>query len=253
MLKEKFLAITSHELKTPVTILSALTDLLLADGDDLSREESRELLDRLAEVARSLREIVEGMHDLALAREGGISLHREPLDLGSLLAEVVEAMALEGRERGVAVELEVARPWPAYLGDATRLRRAVRQLVRNGIQYTPDGGRVAVRLDAWQPRAGGEEGPAITVADTGIGIEEEERRLVFDTFYEAADTDHHHTSATAFQGGGLGIGLSMVLEVVTAHGGRITLDSEPGEGTTVRLLLPPPSEAERACLEAGGG
>ncbi len=242
LLKEKFLAITSHELKTPVTILTALSDILLGDPD-LDAAARHELLEKLGEVTRSLREIVEGMHDLAEARQGSTNLNLEAVCLGELLTGVVEEMGVEAAERGVDVRLEVrGGAWDGYPVDAARLRRALRQLVRNGIQYTPDGGSVTLHLDAWQPHEGGEEGPEIVVEDTGVGIDPEQQRLVFDAFYETANTDHHHTSTTAFQGGGLGIGLSMVLETVTAHGGSITLDSEPGQGTTVRVLLPPASE-----------
>ncbi|HBB41332.1 MAG: hypothetical protein COW73_04470 [Nitrospirae bacterium CG18_big_fil_WC_8_21_14_2_50_70_55] len=242
LLKEKFLAITSHELKTPVTILTALTELLVGDPG-MAEAERLDLLDKLGEVTRSLREIVEGMHDLAEARQGAATLRIAPVGVRDLLAAVVEELAPGAVERGVAVELTAGgRAWDGYPADATRLRRALRQLVRNGIQYTPDGGRVTLHLDAWQGREGGEEGPEIVVADTGVGIDPKQQRLVFDAFYETGDTDHHHTSTTAFQGGGLGIGLSMVLETVTAHEGRITLDSEPGHGTTVRILLPPASE-----------
>ncbi len=242
LLKEKFLAITSHELKTPVTILTAVTDLLLGDLD-LDPGEQHELLEKLGEVTRSLREIVEGMHDLSEARQGATTLDLDAVCLRDLLAAVVDEMAAEAVQRGVAVELVAGGPaWEGYPADEARLRRAIRQLVRNGIQYTPDAGRVTLRLDAWQSREGGEEGPEILVEDTGVGIDPEQQRLVFDAFYETADTDHHHTSATAFQGGGLGIGLSMVLETITAHDGRVTLASEPGEGTTVRILLPPASE-----------
>jgi len=245
LLKEKFLAITSHELKTPVTILTAVTDLLLGDTG-LDPGEQRELLEKLGEVTRSLREIVEGMHDLAEAREGATALDLDAVCLRDLLATIVDEMAVEASERGVGVALVAEGPtWDGYPADAARLRRAVRQLVRNGIQYTPDGGRVTLRLDAWQSREGGEEGPEILVEDTGVGIDPEQQRLVFDAFYETGDTDHHHTSATAFQGGGLGIGLSMVLETVTAHDGRVTLDSEPGQGTAVRILLPPASEVRQ--------
>ena len=242
LLKEKFLAITSHELKTPVTILTALSDILLGDPD-LDPGERRELLEKLGEVTRSLREIVEGMHDLAEARQGSTSLNLEAVSLHALLTGVVEEMAVEAADRGVDVHLEAhGGAWEGYPVDAARLRRALRQLVRNGIQYTPDGGSVTLHLDTWQPHEGGAEGPEIVVEDTGVGIDPEQQRLVFDAFYETANTDHHHTSTTAFQGGGLGIGLSMVLETVTAHGGSITLDSEPGHGTTVRVLLPPAGE-----------
>jgi len=242
VLKEKFLAITSHELKTPVTILSAITDLLASDCEGMSREERREMVEKLAEVSRSLREIVEGMHDLSEARQGGTILHTAPTDLYGLLEEVVGEMRTLTEARQVALSVAPAEHrWEGYPCDAAKLRQAVRALVRNGIQYTEDGGSVTLHLDAWQAGGAPELGPMILVADTGIGIGAEQKRLVFDTFYETADTDHHHTSASAFLGGGLGIGLSIVLEVVTAHGGRVDLESEPGAGTTVFLKLPPPS------------
>jgi signal transduction histidine kinase len=241
LLKEKFLAITSHELKTPVTILSAVTDLLADDGEGLSPKERREMVGKLVEVSRTLRDLVDEMHGLSEARQGGAVLHTAPADLAALLAEVASEMGPVAAARQVVLSVApVERPWQAYPCDVVKLRQAVKALVRNGIQYTEDGGSVTLRLDSWQAGGAPELGPMILVADTGIGINAHQKRLVFDTFYETADTDHHHTSASAFQGGGLGIGLSIVLEVITAHGGRIDLDSEPGKGTTVYLKLPPP-------------
>ncbi|MGD2063340.1 MAG: hybrid sensor histidine kinase/response regulator [Nitrospirota bacterium] len=241
LLKEKFLAITSHELKTPVTILSAITDLLASDCEGMSADDRREMVAKLAEVSRSLRDIVDGMHSLSEARQGGTVLHTAPTDLDALLEEVVGEMRPLAETRGVTLSVApVERPWEGYPCDAAKLRQAVRALVRNGIQYTEDGGSVTLHLDAWQADGAPELGPMILVADTGVGIGADQKRLVFDTFYETADTDHHHTSASAFQGGGLGIGLSIVLEVITAHGGRVDLESEPGAGTTVYLKLPPP-------------
>jgi signal transduction histidine kinase len=241
LLKEKFLAITSHELKTPVTILSAITDLLASDSEGLSSEERGELLEKLAEVSRSLRNIVEEMHALSEARQGGTVLRRAPASLGRLLDDVATEMRPVAEARQVKLTVDLAgHGWDEYPCDAAKLQQAVRAVVRNGIQYTEDGGSVTLRLDAWQAGALPELGPLVVVEDTGIGIGAAQKRLVFDTFYETADTDHHHTSASAFQGGGLGIGLSIVLEVVTAHGGRVDLESEPGQGTTVYLKLPPP-------------
>jgi len=241
LLKEKFLAITSHELKTPVTILSAITELLASDPAGLSPQEREELLAKLAEVSRSLRDIVEEMHALSEARHGGTVLRLVPTSLGRLLDDVVAEMQPVAEARQVKLTVEAAgHAWEEYPCDAAKLQQAVRAVVRNGIQYTEDGGSVTLRLDAWQASAMPELGPVVVVEDTGIGIGAEQKRLVFDTFYETADTDHHHTSASAFQGGGLGIGLSIVLEVVTAHGGRVDLESEPGRGTTVYLKLPPP-------------
>jgi len=241
LLKEKFLAITSHELKTPVTILSAITELLASDSEGLSSEEREELLAKLAEVSRTLRDLVEEMHALSEARQGSTVLRLAPTSLGQLLDDVVAEMRPLAEARQMELTVDPAgHSWDKYPCDAPKLQQAVRAVVRNGIQYTEDGGSVTLRLDAWQASAMPELGPVVVVEDTGIGIGAEQKRLVFDTFYETADTDHHHTSASAFQGGGLGIGLSIVLEVVTAHGGRVDLESEPGKGTTVYLKLPAP-------------
>jgi len=223
-----------------VTILSAITALLTGESEGVSAEERGELLGKLAEVSRSLRDIVEEMHALSEARHGGTVLRLVPTSLGRLLDDVVAEMQPVAEARQVKLTVDPAvHAWDGYPCDVAKLQQAVRAVVRNGIQYTEDGGSVTLRLDAWQASSMPELGPVIVVTDTGIGIGAEQKRLVFDTFYETADTDHHHTSASAFQGGGLGIGLSIVLEVITAHGGRVDLESEPGEGTAVFLKLPP--------------
>ena len=170
--------------------------------------------------------IVNELTDLARAPvDLPLDLRCEPLDLTEIARDVVMDMqALSERHRIVLVgDSGATGEW-----DRGRLERAVANLLENAVKFSPDGGDVVVQVGTCQETESG-EWAVLTVTDHGVGIAPEELPQVFSRFYRGANV-----GAIA----GSGIGLASVQQVVSAHGGRVSLESEPGRGTTVRLELP---------------
>ena len=224
-LKDEFLATLSHELRTPLTAILGWTSLLRTLK--LDSETAASALATVERNAQSQRRLVDDMLDASRIITGKLRLDRRP----ARLAPVVEAAAASARPAADAkrIELKVeAAGGEALLvtGDPDRLQQVVWNLLSNAVKFTPEGGRVSVKLE----RAGDEA--VVSVADTGEGIGPEFLPRVFDRFTQA---DQSTTRAH----GGLGLGLSIARHLVELHGGAITADSAgEGRGATFRVRLP---------------
>jgi heavy metal sensor kinase len=219
----RFTADASHELRTPVSIVVSNAECGLRR--DRSAEEYREALEKCLRAGRRMTGVVEGLLVLTRADAGELVLATETVDLGTVVRETADFLAPLAAERGVAVNLNGEAAPVTVRGDAERLRNALGNLVSNAIRYNREGGRVDVSLSA------GEEEAVLTVADTGVGIPADARDRVFERFYRV-------DGARSRDAGGNGLGLAITKWIVEAHGGRISLESEEGVGTTVTIRLP---------------
>jgi heavy metal sensor kinase len=218
----RFTADASHELRTPLTAIRTEAEVALARP--LGEEDARQLLGSILEECGRLTRLTEQL--LALAREdsGAARPAAQPVDLASLLRGVAEVMRPLAEARGVRLADETDGAVLAR-GEAARLRQVFFNTVDNAIKYTPSGGMVTVR----SIRRGREV--VVTVADTGEGIPPEHLPRVFDRFYRV-------DKARSREQGGTGLGLSIAKGIVESHGGRIELESKPGQGTTCTVTLP---------------
>ena len=227
--KEKFIAITNHELRTPVSVLSNIVEML---AQELRGGELEPLVRMMERSSRQLTEIVSQMHEISEAKSNRLDLQLSQFPVAHVASEVVEEFALTLQRRRQQVRLEI--PDELLLnGDRAKFKKVVRELVQNAIKFTPDGGEIVVFA---QPLP--EQRVELQVRDTGIGIAQEHLQHIFDLFYEAGDTLHHHTSQDDFLGGGMGVGLSIIRDIVVAHGGEMQVVSEPGKGSTFAVILP---------------
>jgi len=227
--KEKFIAITNHELRTPVSVLSNIVEML---APELKGGELEPLVRMMERSSRQLTEIVSQMHEISEAKSNRLDLQLSQFPVAHVASEVVEEFALTLQRRRQQVRLEI--PDELLLnGDRAKFKKVVRELVQNAIKFTPDGGEIVVFA---QPLP--EQRVELQVRDTGIGIAQEHLQHIFDLFYEAGDTLHHHTSQDDFLGGGMGVGLSIIRDIVVAHGGEMQVVSEPGKGSTFAVILP---------------
>jgi two-component system CheB/CheR fusion protein len=229
-LQDEFLALASHELRTPLTPLHGYLEMLISVLEPSADERTRRYAAQALVQTRRLRMLVNDLLDVARLQTGKLSLNAEPLNLVPLVAQAVEAARFLAA--GQAIQLD-ATPDPILVrGDAGRLEQVLLNLLTNAIHYAPGTDRIAVRLR----RTGGEA--EIQVHDDGPGIAAEDLPNLFTRFYQVAHAPEGTKS-------GLGLGLYIAKELVTAHQGRIDVRSVPGEGTTFTVRLPVVSADER--------
>lgn len=220
-LRKNMIADISHELRNPLAAqrgnLEALEDGVI--------QLNPEVLDVLIKNNHLLSRLVEDLRQLALVDAGQVELNIMPVDAAVALRAAAASLEREFGEKRVALEVDAAADLPAALADQLRLSQVLGNLLRNALQYTPDGGTVTLGA-----KAAGDE-VAFTVADTGPGIAAEELPNVFERFYR---TDKSRARDT----GGSGLGLSIAKGLVEAQGGRIGVESEPGRGAVFTFTLP---------------
>jgi heavy metal sensor kinase len=221
----QFSADASHELQTPLTILRGEIEVALRTLRDPD-EYQRVLKSALEEIDRLTR-LVEGLLLLARADAGVLRMDHQSVDLAQLVEDVYRQAKILADARNIRLLLGEMEPL-SIQGDYERLRRVLLNLVDNGIKYTPAGGRVTLALQ----REG--QWASFQVADSGIGLSPEDRERIFERFYRSAE-------ARSQGEGGSGLGLCIARSIVEAHGGRIQVESTPGQGSTFTVLLPLPS------------
>jgi PAS domain S-box-containing protein len=221
-LKDEFFALVSHELRTPLTSIIGYLELVLEE--DSVDPETRRFLDVVARNAQRLLRLVGDLLFVAQVEAGNLGLDPGSVDLAATAAESVEAARPRAEEHQIELVLDADR-LPETTGDAGRIGQAIDNLVSNAIKFTPHGGRVEVKV-----RRDGPSG-VLEVTDTGVGITDEDQARLFERFFRSS-------TATDSAIPGVGLGLSIVKAIVEGHGGRMEVDSEPGEGTTFRAILP---------------
>ena len=224
--QRRFVADASHELRTPIAQVHTRAQLLARRAE--TGAERRDL-ERLVGTTRRLGEIVdELLLSARLAATPADQSPPEPVDLAAIAREAVAAQAERAGEVGVTVALTTEESLPVP-GVGSALRRVVDELLTNALTHTPAGGRIDVSVG----RAGRDRAE-IVVADTGTGFDPAEAGRMFDRFHRGPGTGDRR----------FGLGLALVREVVTSHGGTIEATGRPGEGGTFTVCLPAPSEAD---------
>ena len=221
--KDEFLATLAHELRNPLSPIRNGLDILRASPTAPKAEEIRDMMDRqLSHLVR----LVDDLLDVSRVSQGKVELRKEQIALGDLLKTAVEASSplISAARHELTLDLPEAEVW--LDADLTRLSQVVSNLLNNAAKYTPEGGRIV--LSARRER----EDVLIAVSDNGIGIPADMLPRVFDLFTQVRDNLDR-------SGGGLGIGLALVKQLVEMHGGSIAAESAgPGKGSSFRLRLP---------------
>jgi PAS domain S-box-containing protein len=223
-MKDEFIALVSHELRTPLTSIRGYLELVLDGSIGGLTDEQEHFLSVVVRNAERLQSLVGDLLFIAQIEAGRLQLAREEVDLVRIAEESIETGGPLASAKGIELAL-VADPVATLEGDRGRLGQLLDNFVSNAIKFTPDGGRVHVRL--------GQEGDCavLEVADTGIGIPAGEQERLFERFFRSSTA-----TAQAIQGTGLGLTISKA--IAEAHGGRITFTSAENEGTTFRIELP---------------
>jgi signal transduction histidine kinase len=220
-----FLAVVSHEFRTPLSGIQGLSELMC--DEDFDPSDVQQFATDIYREAERLTRMITELLDLERMEAGQMQLHREPVGLGPLVLEIVERV----RPTAPAHRLrsQIAASLPAVSGDRDKLTQVVVNLLSNAIKYAPDGGEVTVGLGRWE----GEAVPCahLWVRDQGLGIPAEALSTVFDRYMRV-----EHSARRGIQGTGLG--LPIVRQIVELHGGRVWVESKVGHGSTFHVVLP---------------
>jgi PAS domain S-box-containing protein len=246
-IKDEFLAIVSHELRTPLNPILGWSKLL--QTKQLDPAKTAHALSTIGRNAKLQAELIEDLLDISRILRGKLSLNVDSVDLALTIQSAMETVQLAAEAKSIQIQTQFEPNIGQVSGDSSRLQQVVWNLLSNAIKFTPEGGRVAVRLeriepgqaDAWTNGRVNENAPLrpplcsyaqITVTDTGKGIHPSFLPHVFDYFRQ-------EDSATTRKFGGLGLGLTIVHHLVELHGGTVQAESPgEGQGATFTLKLP---------------
>lgn len=223
--RREFLANVSHELRTPLSYIKGYAQILSEDTDGDEQERAR-FLGIIGEEADRMNALLEDLMDLTAMEQGGLSLHRQAVDVGALARAVVGRIEPRATAKSVTLGVDAAPGVPPVWADPGRLEQVLLNLLDNALGHTPPGGRISLVVRA----RGGEV--ALTVADTGPGIPAEHLPLVWERFHKVDRARRRDES------GGYGLGLAIVRAIIQAHGGRVQAANAPGGGAAMTVIVP---------------
>jgi signal transduction histidine kinase len=239
-LREQFIAIASHELKTPLTALMGFGQLFqtrVQRSGTLSERDSQSL-DRILEQANRLHRMINALLDVSRIEQGRLGLERELLDLCALARHAAAEIQTMSSQQHIDLQIPDAPLW--LTGDSLRLEQVLYNLLGNAMKYSPHGGTITLSI------AEQDNTVVIAIHDQGMGIPADDLPHLFERFYRASNVSVDNIS-------GVGIGLYVVKEIVSLHGGTVTIQSEEGQGSTFTIRLPRdtiPSSLDSAYAQA---
>ncbi len=226
--KSRFLANMSHELRTPLNAIIGITEMVMEDAEDSGDRTLREPLERIARAGKHLLQLINDVLDLSKIEAGKLEVHYEPVDLASLVGDVIGEAETLAAKNGNRLVVECPPNIGAVHSDPTRLRQIILNLLSNACKFTENG---SVSLSVARSRADGNDWISMRVDDTGIGMTSEQLGKLFQEFSQA-------DSSTTRKYGGTGLGLAISDRLCRLMGGSIDVKSEPGVGTTFSVRLP---------------
>ncbi len=226
-LKSEFVSTVSHELRTPMTSIKGYADLMIMGAAGALTDPQMRYLQVIKNNADRLHNLVNDLLDISRIETGKTTLDLRPLDVPQIIAESLEH--LEGRiqheDKNLEIATQIAPALPLVNADHARVIQILTNLLDNAFNYTPENGKISIIAEA------GKNYVYISIADTGIGIAEENQEKIFDRFFRSEDADVQKIAGT-------GLGLSIVRSLVEMHGGHLQLKSQPDQGSTFTFNLP---------------
>jgi PAS domain S-box-containing protein len=222
--KDEFLATVSHELRTPLTSILGWSQLIA--GGNLDEQGAKRAIESILRNARAQTQLIDDLLDISRIITGKLRLDMRPVELALMIEAVADGVRPAADAKNIHLQTALDPLISPVSGDPDRIQQIIENLLSNAIKFTPEGGRVAIRLEGIQTHI------EITISDTGQGIDQELLLHVFDRFRQA-------DSSITRRHGGLGLGLSIVRQLVEMHGGTVTAESPgAGEGTVFKVILP---------------
>jgi two-component system CheB/CheR fusion protein len=222
--KDEFIAIASHELKTPITSISSYTEVLKEMVEEENIASAKEILPRLGAQVERLTGLVMDLLDVTKINEGQMKLHREEIDINDLLKKCVGEIQRTLKKHQLQLNLN---PCPHVIADVNRIEQVVLNLISNAVKYSPEFAKIDISTRKSEDKV------VVSIQDFGIGMPEVTRKKVFDRFFR----DNDNTIPTS---PGMGLGLFIAADIVKRHGGEIWVKSEQGEGSIFYFSLPIP-------------
>lgn len=222
--KNTFISVISHELKTPVALIKGYASTLRREDADWDRQTLNNGLKIIEEETDRLSELIDNLLAASKLQAEGMRLaHIEAVDLTQLVSRSVERFRTQTQKHTLI--LEFPPNFPEIRGDEARLRQVIDNLINNAIKYSPNGGKIRLS-GSIEPASVG-----LSISDQGVGIPRDEQDHIFDPFYRVEDSLSRQTQGT-------GLGLYLSKAVIEAHGGSISVESQPNKGSTFRITLP---------------
>jgi signal transduction histidine kinase len=222
-LKDEFINLVSHEFRSPLTVIIGAVNTVLSEEGRLSPEETRQLLRDAAAEADELSHLLGNLLELSRSQANRLLLHPEPINVRVIIQQAIEIIS--GQSSTHRYILNFPDDIPQVHADQTRVERILHNLLENAVKYSPEGSEIKVTA---KPQG---EYVIIAVTDQGIGISPEEQARLFRPFERLEEFRPTGTTGT-------GLGLIVCERLVEAHGGRIWIESEPGQGSTFSFILP---------------
>jgi signal transduction histidine kinase/DNA-binding response OmpR family regulator len=247
--KSEFLASMSHELRTPLNAVIGFSDVLLEGMFGELNAKQRDYLEDIRDSGRHLLELLNEILDLSKIEAGRMRLEQGPFSLATVLEDGLRMVRDRASQHSIELGVDVAKGVGIVVADELKVKQVVLNLLSNAVKFTPDGGRVEI---AARSLDGDVE---VTVSDTGIGIAPEEQERIFESFEQGTRESKEE---------GTGLGLTLSRKIVQLHGGRIWVESKPGDGSVFGFTIPkqvatteplelPPELAVARREEAGNG
>ena len=224
-LKANFVSNISHELRTPLTHIKGYIELLVSESLGTITDEQRHALQISQQSTGRLETLIDDLIMFALASRGELSIRQENVDIQRLANLAVKSAATKAQDRGVSLNAIIDENLPLVQADMQKIAWVLSQLLDNGIKFTPSNGRVVVSVVRE-----GENLVIVSVADTGIGIPSSHFEEIFEPF-------HQLDGSSTRRYGGTGLGLSLVRQIVEAHGSMLEVQSIEGRGSTFKFPL----------------
>jgi signal transduction histidine kinase len=223
--KDEVLVIASHDMRSPLSAVLLMTELLMEEGDEIPAAQWNHFLTNINAATRHLLGLISDLLDLTKIEAGQIELECSELRASDLVRRVVDALSFNARAKGIDIQLVVAPGEPLLLADRLKLSQVWHNLLSNAIKFTPVGGWVRASVEP-EP-----DGVRVSVADSGLGMAPQDIQHVFEKFKRV------HLQGTAGEKGS-GLGLAIVQQLVQLHGGMVEVASEVGRGSTFVVHLP---------------
>lgn len=220
-IRDNFISIASHELKTPLTSLKIYSELLSRQSDKMG-DKANSISDKIHSQVDKLTQLISDLLDVSRIQSGKLEIRSEELDLTSCVHEIVGDLKHIGKRHKIIVKGELSQK---VYADKTRIEQVLVNLITNAIKYSPKADKVIIRLQSNHKNA------IVSIRDFGIGIDKRDQKRIFDRFYRANTPDRNSFA-------GLGLGLYITREIVKKHGGEVMVKSQKGKGSVFSFTVP---------------